>query len=711
MATYIFDYTGSTQSFVVPAGVTNILIHRMWGAGGASGTRHPVPLSDASPGRAGGYLSGSLTVTPGETLTLLVGGGGQQDNDGTTSAGGYGGGGVGAGGGSQGGGGGGGRSAILRGVTELLTAHGGGGGPSVYAGGRDGGNGTDSVGGVAGSNSGGAAPTDGSVLQGGNGGGPDGTGGGGGGGYYGGGGGGGSSSGGGFGGNGGSYTGATGATASPGTGPTPAFYTDALNASTYGGGGVLTGSLGGAGQNGRIVLAVVDASADLVMPFPVVMAGDLPRIITVNASGPAATAAALGGGSTSATAPQARLSVGVGGGARAAMRIPVVSLAGSVPPPVGGNMAAPTFAATAFGGANSKAAMKKFALSVATTTVEIGHATTRAPASTTAATALTGGVAKTYVSMPFEVSATGRVSTSAGVYAVMPKASVAASGSRRVASAAATAPRPALTATGTAHESANTNARMPLASLIGYGGAVLSVGSGRPMVSASAVTGSVGVVTATLPLVVLSSTATQHERGGAALRMPSLVVGPSGRVVAVMPAGRLTSIGHAVVAVTQEAYVLNMNSLQVDGQDVVMGGQLTRYTDFPFTKVVRYLGSYYGVASDGLYLLEGDTNNGAPIEWAFTTCTTDFKAPTKKTVASVYFGGELGPEAEFTVACGELPDQMHQYTTTKQALQRNHRQKFGLGRKARYYAFGVAGDGELNLDSLEFEVANMTRRI
>lgn len=711
MATYIFDYTGGTQSFVVPAGVTSVLIHRMWGAGGAAGTRKPAGLSDASPGSAGGHITGQLVVTPGETLTLLVGGGGQQDNDGTTSAGGYGGGGVGAGGGNQGGGGGGGRSAILRGVTELLTAHGGGGGPSVYTGGRDGGNGTDSVGGVAGSNSGGAAPTDGSALQGGNGGGPDGTGGGGGGGYYGGGGGGGSGAGGGFGGNGGSYTGATGATASPGTGPTPAFYTDALNASTYGGGGVLTGSLGGAGQNGRIVLSIVEGSTQLVMPFPVVMAGDPPRIITVNASGPAATAAALGGGSASATAPQARLSAGGGGGARVAMRIPVVSLTGSVPPPVGGNMAAPTFAATAFGGANSKAAMKKLALSVATTTVEIGHATTRAPASTTAATGLTGGVAKTYVSMPFEVSATGRVSTSAGVYAVMPKASVTASGSRRVASAAATAPRPVLTAIGTAHESANANARMPLASLIGYGGAVLSVSSGRPTVSASAVTGSVGVVTATLPLVVLSSTATQHERGGAVLRMPSLVVGPSGRVAAVMPAGRITSIGHAVVAVTQEAYVLNMNSLQVDGQDVVMGGQLTRYTDFPFTKVVRYLGSYYGVASDGLYLLEGDTNNGAPIEWAFTTCTTDFKAPMKKTVASVYFGGELGPEAEFMVACGELPDQMHQYTTTKQALQRNHRQKFGLGRKARYYAFGVAGDGELNLDSLEFEVANMTRRI
>lgn len=397
--------------------------------------------------------------------------------------------------------------------------------------------------------------------------------------------------------------------------------------------------------------------------------------------------------------------------AEAAMRVPTVTATGSATTHAGGTTAAPSFAATAFGGANSKAAMKKAALAVTTTTVEIGHATTRAPASTTVATGLTGGVARTYVSMPFEVSATGRVSTSAGVYAVMPKASVAASGSRRVASAAATAPRPALTATGTAHESANASARMPLASLIGYGGAVLSVGSGRPTVSASAVTGSVGVVTATLPLVVLSSTATQHERGGAVLRMPSLVVGPSGRVVAVMPAGRLTSIGHAVVAVTQEAYVLNMNSLQVDGQDVVMGGQLTRYTDFPFTKVVRYLGSYYGVASDGLYLLEGDTNNGAPIEWAFTTCTTDFKAPMKKTVASVYFGGELGPEAEFMVACGELPDQMHQYTTTKQALQRNHRQKFGLGRKARYYAFGVAGDGELNLDSLEFEVANMTRRI
>lgn len=64
--TVTFSYTGSVQSFVVPPSVTSITI-KAWGAQG--GTNNA-----AFTGNQGGYATGALTVTPGETLEIYVGG-------------------------------------------------------------------------------------------------------------------------------------------------------------------------------------------------------------------------------------------------------------------------------------------------------------------------------------------------------------------------------------------------------------------------------------------------------------------------------------------------------------------------------------------------------------------------------------------------------------------------------------------------------------
>ncbi len=57
-----FSYTGSMQTYVVPAGVNSIQIEA-WGAQGQGGN-----------GGLGGYVSGDMTVTPGQTLNIYVGG-------------------------------------------------------------------------------------------------------------------------------------------------------------------------------------------------------------------------------------------------------------------------------------------------------------------------------------------------------------------------------------------------------------------------------------------------------------------------------------------------------------------------------------------------------------------------------------------------------------------------------------------------------------
>src|SRR2546429_2834847 len=65
-ATKTFGYTGQQQTFVVPAGVSHLQVLAV----GAHG---------AGFGGAGAVVSGTLTVSPGETLYVEVGGGGASD--------------------------------------------------------------------------------------------------------------------------------------------------------------------------------------------------------------------------------------------------------------------------------------------------------------------------------------------------------------------------------------------------------------------------------------------------------------------------------------------------------------------------------------------------------------------------------------------------------------------------------------------------------
>jgi hypothetical protein len=214
-----FIYTGSIQTFTVPDCVYSITVYA-WGAGGAGG-------SDTR-GGGGGFAQGTISVTPGQVLHVVVGGGGNYE-PGTNTA--YGGGGatIGPRANGAGNGGGGGYSGIFNSATLntstalVIAAGGGGGGRGDYGnGGAGGGNigvagsnddnaiggsgGTQSAGGNAGSGGSGGVctngntqPTSGTALQGGAGGsrgtlalcaGSNAGGGGGGGGFYGGGGGG-----------------------------------------------------------------------------------------------------------------------------------------------------------------------------------------------------------------------------------------------------------------------------------------------------------------------------------------------------------------------------------------------------------------------------------------------------------------------------------------------------------------------------------------
>ena len=282
-------------------------------------------------------------------------------------------------------------------------------------------------------------------------------------------------------------------------------------------------------------------------------------------------------------------------------------------------------------------------------------------------------------------------------------------------SAATSAPSPTLSATGTVSGMASAALGAPSPNLIGYSGAVCSIAlTGSPTLFATGTTGGVASVSISCPLFELTSTTTVQNYGSANLIAPAPTMGAGGNVAyLIAPGATLTAIGHAAVTATYEAYAVNLKHQPKPGKEPV--DEVTRYTNFPFTHIVRYKNSYFGANSTGLYLLDGTTDYATPtptaIPWAFKTAMTDFKSQQHKTVASAYFGGRLGAAATIDLHVGEDGPQTYSYATVRTDHAQNYRQVFGKGTKARYYALGASGTGTLELDDIDLDVHTLSRRI
>ena len=252
----------------------------------------------------------------------------------------------------------------------------------------------------------------------------------------------------------------------------------------------------------------------------------------------------------------------------------------------------------------------------------------------------------------------------------------------------------------------NAAVSLPSFSTASYAGALCSITVGGVTALAIGTTGAAGGAQITLPLFEVTATATGQNRGAANITLPSLSMGGTARAPLTLPGLALTAIGSATITATYEAYAVNLGHRKPDATD-----ETTRYTNFPFTHVVRYQNSYYGANSTGLYLLEGTTDDGAAIPWEFKTTITDFESPMAKTVVSAYFAGRMGPEATVGIHLGESGDVSYSHSTPRGPAAQNYRQVFGLGLKARYYALSVAGEGVMELDAVEFNNKTLTRRV
>lgn len=177
----------------------------------------------------------------------------------------------------------------------------------------------------------------------------------------------------------------------------------------------------------------------------------------------------------------------------------------------------------------------------------------------------------------------------------------------------------------------------------------------------------------------------------------------------------LMSAGVVEIVDIRDSFALDVE-LSTPGADLEVhavnmdGFGSTTYSGYPFNSFARIGDRYYGAALGGLFLLEGDTDAGAPIQAAICPGKLDFGNSQQKTVSEVFIGATSesalvlkvsGPAGSFEYEAKGYSEELQQ-----------HRFKLGKGLKTNYLipVFYNQDGADFEIDSLEFTVADLSRK-
>ena len=187
----------------------------------------------------------------------------------------------------------------------------------------------------------------------------------------------------------------------------------------------------------------------------------------------------------------------------------------------------------------------------------------------------------------------------------------------------------------------------------------------------------------------LSSTGTKNETGTAAL-LPMFTMALSYSTCSgAAPLFTLSSAGSDAVS-NAVAYVMNVHTQES-----------TKYSNFGFMHIINIGNKPYGVKADGLYLLEGTTDNGVAINGSATTKETDFGSFQSKNVPTAYLNSDTLTTITPIVDAVTHPAYSSTFGGRKTLIAR--------GITGRYWKFKI--DGIQQVEGVEFLPETRQRRV
>ena len=141
-------------------------------------------------------------------------------------------------------------------------------------------------------------------------------------------------------------------------------------------------------------------------------------------------------------------------------------------------------------------------------------------------------------------------------------------------------------------------------------------------------------------------------------------------------------------------------------------GAATEYTNYAFDSFCRaHDGKYYGIKSDGLYLLEGVDDSGSNIDSVIDYGDLDFGTDALKHVTNTYANVSSSDKMELriTQSGNEYSYLARSYSDDVQT----HRFDCGRGLRANLFGIKIANtEGcDFTLDSVEISVVKTKRRV
>lgn len=140
-------------------------------------------------------------------------------------------------------------------------------------------------------------------------------------------------------------------------------------------------------------------------------------------------------------------------------------------------------------------------------------------------------------------------------------------------------------------------------------------------------------------------------------------------------------------------------------------GGSTRYENYSFNSFAKIKGEFFGCRSDGIYQLDGDDDEGSPVQSMVSFGKQDFGTSALKRATNVYAGTSSGGKL-FIKVLVEGDEYLYAARDSNGHLQQ---QRFDLGKGMRvnYFEFELynADGDDFELASVEFAVVPLTRRI
>lgn len=227
--------------------------------------------------------------------------------------------------------------------------------------------------------------------------------------------------------------------------------------------------------------------------------------------------------------------------------------------------------------------------------------------------------------------------------------------------------------------------------------------AGRYSVSAAGLVGGIGSAYLSVGgRYTLRASTSSASYAVADMELPALQPAPQGQAWLVGPSLTMHASGGEVVAVTYEAYAINLTT-----------GAVTHYTNYPFDNILRFGSHYYGVAPGGMYRLGGALDIDVQIDARVKTFQTSLGTKNQKRVPYVYASGRSDQGVTIGVTADEGTTYEYESAWGEVAGTANHRVKAGNGIRGTYYSLDVKNTdgGSLELDELSVHVIPTTRAV